>query len=92
LGLADNELLHTKGYWKFNRSEELSFRRTFKILRKLGLIEGWKRQMSWGIAEYPSYKLTDKGKKLAEKIEKDILGFVEEYEHLVRGVSKLRRD
>jgi hypothetical protein len=70
-------------FWKFSRSEELSYRRTFKILRALGLIEGWERQMSWGVLEGSSYKLTDKGKKLAKRIEKDIREFIKDYEYLV---------
>lgn len=70
-------------FWKFSRSEEVSYRRTFKILRKLRLIEGRERQVSFGIIEYPSYKLTEKGKELAEKIEKDILQFIKEYEHFM---------
>ena len=72
-----------KPEWYFTHSEVVSYRRTLRIMRKFGLIEGRKRAFSWGIYEYPSYKLTNKGRKIAKDIEKEIRDFMKEYEYLV---------
>jgi len=66
-----------KPVWDFTHSERISYRRTLGIMMELGLI-------NWELPSYhPSYKLTDKGRELAEKIEKEIRDSIKEYEYLV---------
>ena len=54
----------------FTHVERVSYHRTFRILEKHGLIEsGW--------------RLTERGRKMAEKIEKEIRNLLRDYEYLV---------
>lgn len=66
-----------KKRWKFAHSENVSYARTFKIMRKLGLIEDG----LFGL--YSGCRLTDKGRKLAEEIKKEMNDFIKEYQYLI---------
>jgi hypothetical protein len=69
--------LENKRFSDFSRSETVSYRRTFRILEKLGLVK--LGEIYWA----HDYKLTYAGKKVAEKVEKEIRDFIKEYENLV---------
>lgn len=68
-----------KAEWDFTHSEIVSYRRTLRIMVKLGLIEPRKS----GFYIFPSYRLTDKGRRTAMEIEKEIKDLIKEYENLI---------
>ena len=67
----------------FSDSEIVSFNRTFRILKRHGFVERGTLHLPEGIYEYGCYKLTNKGRKIAKDIEKEIRGLMKEYEYLV---------
>ncbi|MEA2089198.1 MAG: hypothetical protein U9O89_00335 [Thermoproteota archaeon] len=64
----------------FSSNERFSYRRTFQILKRLGLVERYVEETGVVAAKY---KLTNEGRKMAEKIEKEIKAFIKEYENIV---------
>jgi len=65
-----------KSDFDFTHSERESYRRTFRILEKHGLLSR--------IPEYwASYTLTSKGKETAEEIEEELKGLAREFEYLI---------
>jgi hypothetical protein len=69
--------LENKRFSDFSRSEMVSYRRTFRILEKLGLVK--LGEIHWA----RDYRLTSAGKTIAENIEKEIRNLIKEYENLV---------
>lgn len=70
--------------WNFTHSEVVSYRRTFRIMKELGLIDERNfHSIFHDTYEYRACKLTAKGRQQAEKVEKDIRDLIKEYESLV---------
>jgi len=71
-----------ESYWDLTHSRKVSYRRTFRILEKLDLVN--RRHTSRYVHPfYTFYSLTDKGKKVAQSIEKEIADLIKEFEHLI---------
>jgi len=72
-----------KHSWNFTHSEKVSHRRTLRIMVELGFLERFKRISNQWLYEYPSYKLTNRGREAALEFEREILDFIKEYQSLV---------